>query len=508
MARQRQFPAPRRLAVASLALAVAVPLVACQPVAPNSTRPPAPSRPATRPAVAPVAGLPAAPPAPSWSKYVGTPRVLSTNAGWCWWQSRRAVLAGNQLVVGSVPNKRAANGATRLTQALSMDLGTKVARTTNLAQNPYRDDDHDSPGLAVGTDGSVTAGFTGHGEDDTLRVRRSTAVGQGTWTSRPNVVAPPQNGANRITYSNMVWSEGLLWNFSRRDNRTWVSRSSDKGVTWQGTWLLFEGHFSSGDNAAQRPYVMFTANPAKGRIDFVTTSGHPKDIRSAALYSGYLKDMKVYRTDGTLLGNLGDGPGYRPVDLTLVASPADFGGDPSVAYSDADLWGSDLTTDSSGDPVVTYSLREPRPSLVKGKTFSHWYYWAHWDEGAWVVSRVAAAGGELFGSELDYTGLISVDPADPYRAVISTDVDPVTAQPLISTSDGLAHFQIFEGRSTDHGGTWSWRPITRNGTEDNIRPLLAADGTGRWALVWLRGVYSNFWSWDMRAIVLSGTTTP
>ena len=299
-----------------------------------------------------------------------------------------------------------------------------------------------------------------------------------------------------------------MWNFTRRVNRTWASWSADNGQTWDGAWLLFEGTWTFGEQARQRPYVLFTANPSQDRIDFVTTNGHPKDIRSAALYSGYLKDMKVYRTDGTLLGALGDGPGYRPRDLTQVYAPP-LTNDPvaDVAFSDSDLWGSDLIADAQGNPVVTFSLRGPSGSSVAGKLYRHWYYWARWNGTAWAVTRVSAAGSELFGSEADYTGLISVDPSDPYRVVMSSDVHPVTGKPLVSLADLKVHYELFEGRSTDGGTTWAWRPVTENSKSDNIRPLLASTPSGRWALVWMSGTYSSWLSWDMRAMVISGTTS-
>lgn len=482
IARDRRSTGWRRLVIPALALMVATPLLACEP---------------TR--VIPPPSVP-----PTWAKYVGTQRELAPNAGWCWWQSRRAVIVGNTLLVGSVPNKRGANGTTLRTQVLSMNLDTKATKTANLAVNPYRDDDHDSPGMAVNPDGSVTAGFTGHGEDSTIRVRRSTSVSQNTWATLPDL-AP---GSGLVTYANLVRSEGLLWTFTRRDNRTWAAWSADEGQTWNGAWLLFEGTVAPSGQPLHRPYVMFTANPAKDRIDFVTTRGHPKNIRDGALFSGYLKGMNVYRTDGTLLGPLGTGPGYRPIDMTPVYAPPPNGRpETDVAFSDQDLWGSDLITDAQGDPVVTFSLREPEPSPVAGKLYRHWYYWAKWNGTTWAVTRVSAAGSELYGSETDYTGLISVDPSDPYRVVISSDVHPVTSAPLVSAADDMVHYELFEGRSTNSGATWTWQPITENSTGDNIRPLLATEASGRWALVWMKGVYKNWLSWDMKAMVISGTTS-
>lgn len=487
-----------RLLVPLAVFALVLTSVACDP---TGQTPPAPANP-PKPGSVPSAPVVTAA-APSWAKYVSGAKVLAPNAGWCWWQSRRAVIAGDQLLVGSVPSAAGAGGTTRVTQVLGMDLTSGATRTDTVATNPYRDDDHNSPGLVVNPDGSVTTAFTGHGDTREVRLRTTATPGSGGWRPLPDLVAPLQQAPNRVTYANLVRSEGLLWSFTRRDQRTWASWSADDGQTWTSSWLLFEGNFvgdpTRPDLARHRPYVQFAANPVRGRIDFVTTIGHPASIKSSSLYSGYIKGFQVFRTDGTLVGPL-SGPGYRPQDLTLVASPPDHPSD--EPFADADLWGSDLIVDAGGDPVVTFSKRDPTQTQVPGRRFAHDYHWGRWDGTAWRVSRVGPAGSELYGGERDYTGLVTLDPTDPYRLVLSTNVDPRTGRTLTSTADGKAHWEIFEAQSTDGGATWRFRPITANSRVDNIRPLVAADG-GRWAVVWLQGTYTSFTSWNLRAVVMS-----
>ncbi|CAN5420311.1 hypothetical protein BH10ACT1_BH10ACT1_10590 [soil metagenome] len=482
--------------VAAVAAALAVLLAACQPT------PPKPVKRGPWSYSTPKINAPLRP---------GQIGVLSVNAGWCWWQSERAVISGNTLVVGSVPHASGQGGSTRVTQVLTSDLVTGATRSTTLMANPYPDDDHDSPGLVVNPDGTVTAGWTGHGQDGTLRFATSKPGSFATWTRQPDQSLAPVPANAQTTYSNVLQSEGLLWNFTRRNNRNWAMWSADGGTTWNGGWLLLSGTLGTNGTASQRPYVHFSHNAPLDRIDFVTTAGHPKDIVKGALYSGYIKDFNVYRTDGTLMGPLASGPGYDPTALTEVARPPNTVNNKIAApFNTADLWGSDLRVDSTGAPVVTYSLRSPTASNVPGKAFAHDYYWARWNGTTWTSSYLGHAGGELFGSEQDYTGLATLDPADPYRVVASSDVNPVTGAPLVSARDGRVHHELFEARSTDSGTTWNWRRITTDSTADNLRPLLATNGQGLSALVWMEGDYRSWRSWTTRALMVVGppVTTP
>ncbi|QXC61772.1 BNR repeat-containing protein [Aquihabitans sp. G128] len=443
-------------------------------------------------------------PTPGRRLQPGEVGVLAANAGWCWWQSQRAVIAGHTLLVGSVPNPSAAGGATDVSQVLGLDLATGAITSTDLSTNPYRNDDHNSPGLVVDPDGSVTAGWTGHNNDGTLRFA-STAPGSPTaWQRAPDVVLPDLPAPARTSYVNLVRSQGLLFAFTRYNGRDRALWSADDGATWTGGWLLTGGPLDPDGTSPVRPYVQFAANPAKDRIDFVASTGHPKDTVRNALFSGYIRDLQVYRTDGTLVGPLATGEGYRPDQLTPIAAPTGPARpDVAAPYDQPDLWGSDLRVDAAGDPVVAYSLRTPDPSPARAGAFAHEYWWARWDGTTWTNRRLGAAGSELFASERDYTGLATLDPTDPYRVVASSDVSPVTGEPLVSRADGKVHWELYEARSTDAGATWTWRAITANSAEDNLRPLLAA-GDGTTALVWLRGRYRSWLNWTTRALVVLG----
>ena len=90
---------------------------------------------------------------------------------------------------------------------------------------------------------------------------------------------------------------------------------------------------------------------------------------------------------------------------------------------------------------------------------------------------------------------------------ISTDADPQTGEPLISSADDKRHRELFRGETADGGATWSWTPITANSTMDNLRPIVPKWNDPRTALVWMRGNYRNNhgeWTTAVVATILTG----
>ena len=53
----------------------------------------------------------------------------------------------------------------------------------------------------------------------------------------------------------------------------------------------------------------------------------------------------------------------------------------------------------------------------------------------WDVHEIAKAGGYLYASENDYTGLGALDPSNPNRLFISSKIDP-------RTQVAMAHYEI------------------------------------------------------------------
>jgi hypothetical protein len=139
----------------------------------------------------------------------------------------------------------------------------------------------------------------------------------------------------------------------------------------------------------------------------------------------------------------------------------------------------------------------------------HRFGYGRWDGAAWHVHEMAYAGTRLYPGEDDYTGLAALDPNDPGIVYISTDAQPATGAPLVSTADGQRHHELFRGTSRDAGKTWRWEPITANSTVDNLRPIVPRWDDPRTALVWMRGTYRRNrgeWTTAVVALILPPST--
>ncbi|MEZ5137555.1 MAG: hypothetical protein R2711_01875 [Acidimicrobiales bacterium] len=145
--------------------------------------------------------------------------------------------------------------------------------------------------------------------------------------------------------------------------------------------------------------------------------------------------------------------------------------------------------------------RDPWPAgeAATGR-WRHRLLWARQrGDGRWTVEPLAWGGGELYRNQPDYCGLGCLDPHDPTRVVVSSDVDPASGVPLRSPIDGRAHHELFEGRRVGEGA-WRWEQLTRPGTRDNLRPVLVA-GAGASALAWMRGTYRSWTDFDTEIVV-------
>jgi hypothetical protein len=98
--------------------------------------------------------------------------------------------------------------------------------------------------------------------------------------------------------------------------------------------------------------------------------------------------------------------------------------------------------------------------------------------------------------------LVAIDPEDVNYLVISTNADPVSGVPLISAADQKRHYEIFTGRSEDGGKTFSWRPLTRNSSVDNIRPIIPAWESDQRVVLWMRGTYRTYTDLDTQIVAV------
>lgn len=452
------------------------------------------------PALLGCAGLRHSAAVPPTANYVRDNLItLNDNGAWSWFMDERAVVHEGKLVVGSV---RAAGKYRDDTlpgwgnvEISVLDIASGSVRRTILHQH-FQQDDHDNPAFLPVADGRLLAVYTQHGVDRKVHYRFSAPHDPGRW-GEDNVFEAPDADHDRqrltgvnVTYSNLFrLSSGRIVNFFRGLGQgPNYMYSDDDGRTWRYGGRLFVG------KGGYSPYLKY-AFDGKETIHFINTEDHPRNYDNS-VYHGMIRDGQVYLSDGTRRGAL-------TTDTTVQLNAWDFtklfAGDPDNVG-----WVTDLELDAQRRPVAVFTVQKDGRGLPRGQGgMDHRFFYGRWDGKAWRVEEIAYAGRRLYPSEDDYTGLAAIDPKDPSVVFISTDADPVTGAPLVSSADQQRHRELFRGVTSDSGTTWRWTAITANSAMDNLRPLVPRWSDPRTALVWMRGSYmANHGEWTTAVVAL------
>lgn len=432
--------------------------------------------------------------------------LFNDNGGWSWFEDERAIVdvAAGKILVSSVasvppgdtPTDQPRNGDV---EVASYDIasGAVTRFTLNAGTRPSGGlpaDDHNSAALWQRPDGRYVAMYSGHHTDNLSRYRISTNPGDvSSWSAEQTF----NNGIN-TTYSNLHYlsaengGAGRLYNFTRTvgfDPNALVS--IDQGASWSYggrllSWTIPAGDPKSTDaGGSGRPYLKYASNGVD-EIHFITTEDHPRNYDNS-VYHGVIRNGVVYDSFGNVVdGNFFDGTAASPNDFTAI-----FDTDSS---SLGHAWTTDLQLDSLGRP---YALMTARANNTNNS--DHRFLYARFDGTQWSTHEVAKAGAFLYTGEGDYTGLGALDPHDPNRLFISTDVDP-------RNGDSLARYEIFQGITGDGGATWNWMAITANSTVDNLRPIVPKWDEEHTALLWMRGNYQEYRVYDMDVVGLTEIT--
>ncbi|MFT3786430.1 MAG: hypothetical protein QM770_09720 [Tepidisphaeraceae bacterium] len=412
------------------------------------------------------------------------------NGAWCWFQDERAIIdrtnpSNPRLLLSSVSAGTGAEAGD--IDLLWRDLGTGTRGEFELA-NQLEQDDHDSAALFQRPDGRYLAMYSKHGSDVYTRFRISTNPNDPTsWGAEQTITHPAGATYNNI-YNLSADRGGLgrMYDFSRIDGYDpYIMTSTDNGSTWtRSGQLLTEG------TSSDRPYVRYVGD-GKSKVWVLSTDRHPRDFANN-LYIGYVSDGKLYNSAGTVVdSNSFDATAPAPSSLTrLFANGSTFNG--TTMYR---AWGTSIELDKAKNPVAIFTARANDSDL------DHRFLYARFDGVEWRVHEMAKAGGYLYASENDYTGLASIDPENPNVVYISSNTDPRSG-----TTTGK--YEIYRGFTADFGETFSWSAVTENSTVDNIRPLVPSwDGNNK-ALVWMRGTYSSYTNWATQVVGITTTPNP
>lgn len=463
----------RGASLAGIAAVAPIGLGACEPT--PTTAPPMPPDPSVR-------GL----------GFVGGTDTTLGQGGWCWFQSPRTSMgADGTLWLGStVGNTYTDEDGSIVATAFDTRRGL-VRRRLTLARS-HQDDHTSASVLALGD--RVQIAWALHKRVDYLDVG-DTGV-SGAFASRrihrPGSLRSPGRG---MSYASAHVVAGQRWILYRGEQFSWNLLTSPDGVAWTARGLVV-----APGAAGDRPYLHAASDGR--RLHIVVTDGNPTEYRGTSAYAGTVEaDLTIRRFGGTSVGTVGSGA-PAPKRLTRLA----LGIPGADEAGDTDLWLSDLAV-VDGRPTGVLLRRDPWPEgAQRVGNYRHQYLWMRQRPAGWTVEPLCWAGGELCNTQPDYAGLAAQDPSDPTRVVVSTNVHPVTAEPLVSQADGLVHFELFEARRVGEG-SWTFTAVTADSTEDNVRPSIAAAGPDK-ALSWMRGRYWSWISFDTRIVVRRAVAPP
>jgi hypothetical protein len=425
------------------------------------------------------------------------PVVLNDDGGWCWFQDERALVVDHHLVFGSVAAGRHDPERQGAVEVTGVDLATGATTRVRLDDTPLPPeggyDDHNAPAFVVRGDDRLLAVYAAHGTESRFRHRVSERPGDPTAWGKEQTFEP--SPSSRITYSNLhrlAGEDGRVYNFYRGLDDLFkpsVAWSDDEGEAWANGGVVIDVPAEY----RHRPYVKYVSDH-DDEVHLLYTEGHPRNFDNS-VYHVVLRGGHLHRSDGAPIRPLAEGL-RDPEEGTRV-----FGGDP-----DNVAWVIDAELDAEGRPFVVYSVQKGSSGLPPGEGGEdHRYRLARWTGSAWEDGEIAFAGTRLYPREDDYTGGVALVPGDPDEVFISTNADPETGTPLVSTSDGRRHWEIYRGSRADAQGSepaWRWTPVTRDSTADNLRPIVPRAEDRKPILLWLRGTYRTYTDYDLEIVGL------
>ena len=405
----------------------------------------------------------------AYASTVVDPVAIRDDGGWCWYQDERAVFVGDDLLVGSL--SRAGNVDVSI---LDMPTMTTTKVTLHAA---LQADDHDVASFLHRADGHIMAFYSKHGSDGFMRYRVSTNPNDPTAWGPELIIT---NASGNVTYSNpfqLSGEGGRIYLFYRAIDidPTYVT-STNNGATWSAPAKLI-------DAPGERPYVKYCSD-GSNTIHFVFTEGHPGELDPTSVYHMVYRGGGFYRSDGTFIANLVDGP--------VTAAQATKVYDGTNATGEAWMW--DVHLDGAGHPVVPYV------AFANRNPDDHRYRYARWDGGQWNDHEVARGGTRLYTGQASYSGGICVDPEDVDVVYISSDVDITNGTPNAS-----GRYELYRGETADGGATWDWRAVTWDSVEDNLRPIVPVGHTNETTVLWLHGSYPSYTSYELDVLGLFGS---
>jgi len=430
--------------------------------------------------------------------------TLIADGSYTWYNDPRALFYNGLLYFGYV---RASDSKTALS-AFNLQSG----QTTNLFASGFTQlDDHNNPGLLVKQDGAMLAVYSRHISDQYFAWRLSNntnPVNAASWAAEQTIAA---SGAS-MTYANpfqLAGESGKIFNFCRNQNfNPTVYTSTNGGTNWSAPQLFIQ----TGTGGTIRPYVKY-ASDYTNRLDFLYTDGHPRDVANS-LYHMYYQGGAFYKTDGTFLKN------YSALPILHDSGER---GSVIYQYSDADspspddhiptgrAWCWETAYQANGSPVCVFTVqRDKITGPTQGTDDRIYYYYARWTGTDWQKRFIAQAGRPLYAAENDYAGGICMDPQNPNLIYISSNAgNPFNLTDTTNVAlRANERYEIWRGITTNGGLDFAWQQITTNSLQDNFRPYIPRRRGGEPCVIWIRGSYAAYTSYNCSIVGLFTTQVP
>jgi len=405
------------------------------------------------------------------------------NGAWCWFQDERAVIdtVKEKLIIGT------ANNAASVDVTIYDLKAGKVDSKKTFAKLSYTDD-HNSPGICIAPDGNYIAIWAHHYDEYNSHY----SIFNGTsWSNQTafNWSTIPGGTNYTIAYSNVYYlsKEKRMFNFARANNRAPnFLYSDDNGKTWK-----FGGQLTTNSSSSyNKGYYKYWSNGVD-RIDMCFTEEHPRD-QTTSIYHGYILDSTTYNTEGKVADE-------NIYELQKIPTFANFTkvfahGTTVNGVQMGRCWQSDIMRYDDGTIAILFQAR------ANNSETDHRNFYARYNGTEWKTTYLGKAGGPMYSSEQDYTGLMALCPNDQGRIYISSPFNPG------DDASTAKKREIWRGTTTDNGATWKFEAVTSNSAQDNFRPIVPLWKPGKEALLWWRGTYTSAQSYNANVVGIISDT--
>lgn len=369
---------------------------------------------------------------------------FTDDGAWCWFSDPRAVYYEGE-------HKRTYAGWVDSNGSIMVgyyDHDTGELKEYTLKKE-YQVDDHNNPSFHITEKGKLLVFYSKHATEEPILLSKSKNPEEISDWEEPKILdlndtTRYSDFSDTYTYTNPQYlrDENALFLYWRgSDFKPNYAVSNDMGETWSkgDIFILPDREYPE-----RRPYVKVSSN-GSDKIHFAFTQGHPRMEEDNSIYYMRYKKGAYYKADDTKIKDTT--MAVRPYESSLVYDASESG---------AKSWIWDVASDQNEHPVIVYA-KFPDDS-------SHIYSYARWNGKEWNNYDLVDSGkwfpetptGEE-EPEPNYSGGLALDHEDPNIVYLSVEREGV--------------FEIEKWTTSDGGESWEKEIITKNSSNDNVRPV-------------------------------------